>query len=131
MRHLATWMLIGCGITLIASNSPLMGADYLRDLQTDAIKLNRADFGHWGPDPDNYKLWSSHSNRLIPVYTFGTMNGPEQVDLRSYEWVKSPYRSEVELQRIYGRVPAETLNPQAEYFDQTNLFQIQQGALNA
>ena len=131
MRHVATWMLIGCGITLIVFISPLLGGDYLRDLQTDAIKLNRADFGHWGPDPDNYKLWSSHSNRLIPVYTFGTMTGPEQVDLRSYEWVKSPYRSEVELQRIYGRVPAETLNPHAEYFDQTNLFQIQQGALNA
>ena len=106
-------------------------ADYIRDLQTEAIKANQAEFGHWGHDPKNYKLWGTHTNRLVPVYTFGTKNGPEGVDLRSYQSAKSPYRSESELRRIYGRIPAETLNPDAEYFDQTNIFQIQQAALAA
>ncbi|HEY0984845.1 MULTISPECIES: alkaline phosphatase [unclassified Schlesneria] len=101
-------------------------SDYMREIQQKAIEDNKADFGHWGHEPSNYKSWGSHSNRLIPVYTFGTLNAPDGVDLRSYTGKKSPYRSETELQRIYGRVPPDTLNDQAEYLDQTNLFQIQQ-----
>lgn len=120
---------VGSGLITFVVAASASSADYIRDLQTNAIKANKAEFGHWGHDPENYKLWGTHTNRLIPVYTFGTMNGPEGVDLRTYQWVKSPYRSESELRRIYGRVPADTLNPQAEYFDQTNLFQIQQAAL--
>ncbi|MEI8022402.1 MAG: alkaline phosphatase, partial [Schlesneria sp.] len=129
MRFVAAIMLIGYGVTNLTPNAT--GEDYIRDLQTDAITTNRADFGHWGHDPENYKLWGTHSNRLIPVYTFGTFDQPGQIDLKSYSSHNSPYRNEGELRRIYGRVPAETLNENAEYFDQTNLFQIQQAALNA
>ncbi len=127
MRFVTAIMLIGYGVTNLAPYAT--GEDYIRDLQTDAIKTNRADFGHWGHDPENYKLWGTHSNRLIPVYTFGTLDQPGQIDLKSYSSHKSPYRNEAELRRIYGRVPSETLNENAEYFDQTNLFQIQQTAL--
>ena len=131
MPRIAAIRFLQLGLTMMALLRPGVAADYIRDLQTEAIKANQAEFGHWGHDPANYKQWGSHSNRLIPVYTFGTMNAPEGIDLRSYQWVKSPYRSEAEIQRIYGRVPDETLNPTAEYFDQTNVFQIQQAALKA
>jgi alkaline phosphatase len=122
----ATLLLLGCHLSVARS----FGADRICDLQTDAIKANRADFGHWGPDSGNYKFWSSHSNRLIPVYTFGTLNAGNQVDLRSFQEEKSPYRNELELRRIYGRVPVQTLDPQADFLDQTNLFQIQQTAFS-
>src|SRR6478735_915145 len=108
-----------------------MASDYIRDLQEAAIKSNKAEFGHWGSDPGNYKAWGSHSNRLIPVYTFGTLNAGDKIDLRSYQGENSPYRSEAELKRIYGRLPLDTLNPQAEFFDQTNVFDIQNAALAA
>jgi len=106
-------------------------ADPIRDLQTAAIATNRAEFGHWGVNPAIYAQWGTHSNRLIPVYTFGTLNpqipqgkwGP--VDLRNYTGANSPYRSETQLKRIYGRLPTQTLNPDAEYFDQTNLYDLQ------
>ena len=129
MRFVTAIVLVGCGAMSLVPHAK--GDDFIRDLQTEAIKNNHAEFGHWGIDPDNYKLWGTHSNRLIPVYTFGAFDQPGQIDLRKYSNEKSPYRSEQELKRIYGRVPAETLNPHAEYFDQTDLFQIQLAALNA
>jgi len=106
-------------------------ADHIRDLQIAAIEANKADFGHWGHDPANYKHWGSHTNRLIPVYTFGTLTsgGSNEkflpVDLRNFNGANSAYRDEAKLKRLYGRVPAHTLNPQAEYLDQTNIYDLQ------
>jgi alkaline phosphatase len=113
-------------------------ADHIRDLQTKAIEANEAEFGHWGYVPLNYKQWGSHSNRLIPVYTFGTLIGTSSdsstagklgpVDLRNFSGANGPYRNEAQLKRIYGRVPSHTLNPTAEYFDQTNVYDLQMAA---
>lgn len=124
-----TWaavaLLLWCGA------APWARADHMRDLQTAAIEANRADFGHWGHDPKNYKHWGSHSNRLIPVYTFGTLTPggsgekPHPVDLRNFTGVHSAYRSAEKLKRLYGRVPAHTLNKDAEYLDQTNVYDLQ------
>ena len=114
-----------------------VGADHIRDLQTAAIEANKADFGHWGHDAANYKHWGSHTNRLIPIYTFGTLTprgtsgefGP--VDLRNFNGANSAYRSEEKLKRLYGRVPANTLNPSAEYLDQTNIYDLQRAAFDS
>ena len=106
-------------------------ADHIRDLQTAAIEANRADFGHWGHDPENYKHWGSHTNRLIPVYTFGTLTPDDSkakllpVDLRNFNGMNSAYRDEAKLKRLYGRVPPHTLNKEAEYLDQTNIYDLQ------
>jgi alkaline phosphatase len=108
-----------------------IAGDYIRDLQTRAIETNQAEFGHWGPERANYKMWGTHSNRLIPVYTFGTLNAGDRIDLRSYQGEKSPYRDEKQLQRIYGRLPTDTVDHDAEYFDQTDIFQIQLAAVRA
>lgn len=110
-------------------------ADHIRALQTSALEANQAEFGHWGTDPKNYKHWGTHSNRLIPVYTFGTL-GPSQdgklspVDLRNFNGANSAYRSEDKLKRLYGRVPANTVHPNAEQLDQTNIYDIQKAAFD-
>ncbi len=95
--------------------------DRLRELQTAAIEQNFADWGYWGPQPSKYTGWTNHSNRLIPVYTFG-------MDLNSVRGEKSPYRSEERLKQLYGYLPAGTLNPAAEYFDETDIYHLQQTA---
>lgn len=105
--------------------------DHVSTLQTQAIEENRADFGHWGWDAEVYTRWGSHSNRLIPVYTFGTLNAGPGIDLQSYTGTHSVYRSEEKLSDLYGEVPAETLNPNAEYLDQTDIYRIQAAALAA
>jgi len=122
----------GLIITAVLSTTvPGLADDYLRELQTRAIEQNRAEFGHWGPDPDNYTAWGSHSNRLIPVYTFGTKDAGKGIDLASYSGTNSPYRSAKSLQRIYGRLPTNTVDSAADYLDQTNVFDIQKAAIEA
>ncbi len=118
-------LLVGC-----AAEPPKTG-DQWRDWQNRAVHQGRAEFGHWGDDPGNYVAWGSHSNRLIPFYTFGTKDAGPGIDADSYLGPQSPYRSETELKRIYGRLPTHTLNPEAYYADQTNIFDLQRAALAA
>ena len=106
-------------------------ADFYRNLQNRAILDGSSKVLHWGSDPANYVQWGTHSNRLIPVYAFGTLGAGEGVDLNSYLGPRSPYRDEAALKQLYGRVPERTLNPNAGYFDQTNVFDIQRAALAA
>lgn len=106
-----------------------LAADPVRDLQNAAMAANKADIGYWGFEPTAYNTWSSHSNRLIPVYTFGTLDAGTGIDLRSYTGSHSPYRNERQLQRIYGRLPTDTLNQDADYLDQTNIYDLQKAAL--
>jgi alkaline phosphatase len=105
--------------------------DFYYRLQSSAIETNRADFGHWGPDPENYTAWGSHSNRLVPVYTFGTRGAGDRIDLTSYSGQNSVYRRAEEVRRIYGREPHDTVHPDAEYLDQTNLYDLQRAAIEA
>lgn len=103
------------GLLVLASHSR---ADHLRDLQTAAVQEKRADFGHWGPKPDQYSSWTSHSNRLIPVYSWG-------LELSSVRGQDSVYRDRDRLEKLYGFLPDGTLNPKAEYFDQTDVYHLQ------
>ena len=119
---IAGWL--ACGIELGAN-------DYVRDLQADAVKAGKSPVAHWGDKDDTYASWSSHSNRLIPVYSYGTKNAAAGISQSNYKGALNPYHSETALKRLYGRIPENTLNPEAEYFDQTNLFDIQQAALKA
>ena len=61
---------------------------------------------------------------MIPVYTFG-------IDLDAVGGASSVYRDERRLTELYGRLPGRTLNPQAEYFDQTDVFRLQEQAAAA
>ncbi len=97
-------------------------ADPIAQLQADAITNGKAEFGHWGPNPEKYSSWTTHSNRLIPVYTFGG-------NLREVAGENSVYRSESRLTKLYGQLPADTLNPSANYFDQTDVYHLQRSAV--
>lgn len=104
--------------------SPAAAEDLVKDLQARAITDGAAPWAYWGPDPAKYTGWTNHSNRLIPAYTFG-------IDLNSVNGDNSVYRDAEKLKQLYGRLPDETVNPQAEYFDQTDIARLQRAALAA
>jgi len=103
----------------------------IAEIQAAAIAGGVAEFGYWGTDPAKYTGWTSHSNRLIPVYTYGTKGEAAGVDLQSWFGERSPYRSAEALQKIYGYLPERTVDSQAVWMDQTNIFDIQKAAAAA
>ncbi len=118
-------MIIGLGLMAVAQPQAARAADPLRDFQAAAILAGKSEVAHWGVDPSNYVLWGTHSNRLIPVYTFGTLGAGPGIDLTSYTGENSPYRQEGKLRRIYGYLPTHSVSPTAEYLDQTNIYDLQ------
>ena len=86
-------------------------ADHVKELQAAAIAAGRADWGHWGADPAKYAGYSSHSNRLVPVYVYGAT-------LEGVAGERSLYRDAARLESLYGQMPDGTLDPAAEHFDQ-------------
>jgi alkaline phosphatase len=103
---------------------PPTPVDRIRDMQIAAEATGSAAWGHWGDQSEKYVVWSNHSNRLIPVYTFG-------MTLAGVSGTNSPYRDAARLESLYGRLPAHTLNPAAEYFDQTDVYRLQLAAADA
>ncbi len=99
-------------------------ADHLRQLQADAMANGHAAWGRWGAKLDKYNGWGQHTNRLIPIYTFG-------MNLEAFKGANSLYRAPERIKELYGRVPKETHNPGAEYFDQTDVYRLQHAALAA
>lgn len=99
-------------------------ADSIAKLQTDAVVMNQSDWGYWGPNPDVYSSWKTHSNRLIPAYTFG-------VDLQTVAGKNSLYHDAAAIKKLYGYLPEKTVNPNAQYFDQTDIFRLQESAVSA
>ena len=104
-----------------AKQSNSQTPDPVATLQVAAVKANKASWGHWGPNPDKYSSWTTHSNRLIPVYTFGG-------NLSRVTGANSLYRNAKAIEKLYGYMPTHTLNPQAEYCDQTDVYRLQKWA---
>ena len=96
-------------------------ADTIRSLQFQAIETGKATWGHWGDTKKDYIDWATHSNRLVPVYSFG-------LKLDSVQGKNSVYRSEEKLEELYGFLPEQTLNPTAKYFDQTDICKLNRAA---
>jgi alkaline phosphatase len=103
--------------------------DRLRELQNSYVaskdeKQPRAyHFGSQGPG-DVFTNHASHSNRLVPVYVFGN-----KADLGAVTGRNSRYRTEEGVRSLYGRVPEFTVNPEAEYADQSDLYRVQREAI--
>ncbi len=95
--------------------------DRIRQFQFQATVLEKSDWIHWGDQKGTYSNWTSHSNRLIPVYSYG-------LSLKSVQGANSCYRDEARLKEIYLADPIDTLNPCAEYFDQTDIYRLQKNA---
>lgn len=103
--------------------------DHLKRLQTENIassKEKRARAYHFGSQgsPGVFSNHTSHSNRLIPVYVFG-----KKADLGSVTGKNSVYRSAEGLRKLYGFAPENTLNPEAEYCDQSDLRKVMSDAV--
>jgi alkaline phosphatase len=96
--------------------------DVMREMQHDAVKKLQADWGYWGSAPNRYSTWMNHSNRLIPIYTFG-------ISLDSLHREGSVYTKAESLEKLYGKVPEGTLVEQASYYDQTDVYRLQKQAL--
>lgn len=105
--------------------------DLPKKLQAAAIDAGRSDVGYWGTNPAEYTGWKSHSNRLIPVYTFGTKGAGKGVDLRSWTRQNSVYRKPKAVQKLYGYLPDNTVNEDADWMDQTNIYDLQKAAAAA
>ena len=121
MHRFFLFCLVSC---LLAAPIAQAADDPIRELQIEAEVSGRADWGHWGDQPGKYVTWSNHSNRLIPVYSFG-------IGLDSLRGANSPYRDASQLEAIYGQLPTNTLNPEADYFDQTDIYHLQLQAASA
>ena len=95
--------------------------DNLRELQFQAVETGECEWGHWGDAKGKFSNWTTHSNRLIPVYSYG-------VKLDSAQGKNSVYRSKDKLEELYGYLPEQTHNPAAKYFDQTDIYKINRKA---
>lgn len=106
-----------------------IATDKLKDLQTQyvvtsAVKEARVyHFGSQGAG-DVFSNHGSHSNRMVPVYAFGS-----KVDLGSVMGEKSRYRDAEKVKKVFGFVPANTVNPHAGYADQSDLYHVQKEAV--
>src|SRR5258707_550497 len=117
-------------LVAIAATLPASAGDRLRSLQEEAIatkdtKVARAyHFGSQGTGGvfSNHK---SHSNRMVPVYVFG-----RKADLGSVTGTNSRYRTAEGVKPLYGAVPENTVNPDAEYADQSDLYKVQKDAID-
>jgi len=110
--------------------SGLAGADDpIRAIQAEAVARKDAraarpfHFGSQGPG-DVFSNHASHTNRLIPIYTFGRKLG-----LASTIGINSVYRDPARLKTLYGTLPERTVNPEAEYADQSDLYRVQRDAV--
>jgi alkaline phosphatase len=112
------WTIVAA-LPIVAQSPP---ADYLRAMQLAAVETGSADWGHWGPRSDKYSSWTSHSNRMVGVWTYG-------ITLERFRGPASVYRDEQRLTELYGYLPPETWNPQADYFDQTDVARLQEQAV--
>ncbi|WP_425397409.1 alkaline phosphatase [Aeoliella sp.] len=119
------------GVLFLPWTLPATAGDWIRDLQERAVETGHCEAAHWGPDASKYSSWTTHSNRLVPVYTFGTDGAGQGIDLESYTGPDSVYRDGRRLEQLYHGNMDDSVNPDAEYLDQTNIHDLQLAALNA
>src|SRR5512138_3616059 len=85
-------------------------SDPIAQIQIEGVLTGSSPVAHWGSDPKRYSQWTTHSNRLVPVYTWGTKGAGKGIDVDDYIGANSPYRSAERLHRIYGVEPRDTVN---------------------
>ncbi len=107
-----------------AARNAASAEDPLSEMQSQAMKEQKSPWAHWGNQPDRYSTWVNHSNRLVPVYTFG-------ITLDMLRDEGSVYADQERLRELYGNVPEGTLHPTATYYDQTDIHRLQLAAIDA
>ncbi|MEO0479806.1 MAG: alkaline phosphatase [Planctomycetota bacterium] len=104
--------------------------DPLRDLQAEAIesmdeKRERLFSFGWQGLNGIFSTHRNHSNRLIPLVTFGPFS-----DLSALSGPNAAYRSEDRLAEIYGRTPPSTQTAGHEALDQTDIHRLIRSAVD-
>jgi alkaline phosphatase len=127
---LASWALPALVSTVLGLLPCTIRADdRLKELQTEYAntpgeKQSRVyHFGSQGPG-DVFSNHGSHSNRQVPVYVFG-----KKADLGLVTGANSSYRDPEKLKKIYGFLPENTVNSEAEYGDQSDLYRVMNDAV--
>lgn len=105
--------------------------DHLKRLQADNVataKQVRPRAYHFGSQgsPGAFSNHTSHSNRLVPVYTFG-----RKLDLGAVTGKNSAYRDPKRVEALYGYLPENTVNPAADYADQSDMRRVMEAAVAA
>ena len=124
----------GVALALLAARAglvdvPARAGDRIKELQTAYVatkdqKVPRAyHFGSQGPG-DVFSNHAGHTNRLVPIYTFG-----RKADLGAVTGANSPYRDPRKVEALYGFLPENTVNPRADYADQSDLYRVQMEAV--
>src|SRR5262249_34951529 len=80
-------------------------------------------FGPQGPGKEFSKS-KEHTNRLVPFYVFG-----KKADVSAVTGKNSVYRDAERLKALYGAEPQNTLNPDAEYADQSDFYRVMSEAV--
>ncbi len=117
-------------VKLTAQAPPAVeAADVLKALQTQYVqsasekKPRVYHFGSQGPG-SVFSNHMSHTNRMVGVYIYG-----RKADLGSVMGKNSRYRDAEKIKAAYGVLPANTLNPEAVYADQSDLYRVQKDAI--
>ena len=113
------------GIVATAADDP---KDHLKRHQAENVKTAKAKRGrpyHFGSQGNGgpFSNHTSHSNRLIPFYTFGS-----KIDLGLINGANNVYHDKDKLKALYGFLPDNTWNPEAEYVDQSDLAKVLENA---
>lgn len=129
----AALLALGCSAAMaaaVAAPAPTRDdADPLKTLQAEQIaskdepRERPYHFGSQGQGGE-FSNHTSHTNRLVPVFTLG-----KTVDLASITGANSSYRDADRLEELYGHLPEHTLDPEAEYGDQADLYRLQKEAV--
>ena len=127
----------GCALALTLTVASFSGQamlgdepDRLKELQTSYVanagqKMARAyHFGSQGPG-DVFSNHTSHTNRLVPVYVFGSEGRPGRCHGTRTADIATRRRS----RPLYGFLPENTVNPRAVYADQSDLYRVQKEAV--
>lgn len=122
LKNLPAICFLVLGLLPSLLHAETLDRDSVSTLQKNNAETNRPTSLHWGPNGEKYSSWGNHSNRLIPIYTFG-------IDLDAFDGANSIYRSEEKLEQLFGYVPTDTVNPKAEYLDQTDVYRLQKQAV--
>ena len=107
------------------ADEPVMPAlDAMAELQKQSIVSQKPVYGHWGTDPTKFSNWTNHSNRLVPLYTFG-------ITLSDLREQGSVYTDAERLKNLGGNASEDSVSPTAMYFDQTDVYRLQKAAYEA
>ena len=133
LRSAALAALATCSAAVALAQDPGQSPDAkdrLKAIQTDQVRTAKDrierpyHFGSQGR-PGPFSNHTSHSNRLIPFYTFGT-----KLDAGSVTGANSVYRDASRLAALYGFKPENTVNPKAEYADQSDFKKVMADAVS-